>query len=358
MDFSPTLQELVARARADLRMGLPIVIEDHLVFSVETISAARFEAARAIDATMVLAITDWRAETLKAIPYDGDLARLCLPQDATLGWARAVADPKDDLATALKGPFAVKRDGSADIHRAGIALAKAAHLLPAVLAVPSGFADSAPSQGSTPDGLTRLPLEAFSASPLSDVVSARLPMALAGQGRLHVFRPADGGEEHYAVEIGAPDRAAPVLARLHSACFTGDVLGSLKCDCGPQLRGALAQMGQARAGVLLYLNQEGRGIGLANKMRAYALQDQGFDTVEANHRLGFEDDERNFAMGADMLRKLGFNAVRLMTNNPAKVARMEEQGIEVAERVSLKVGETPENAGYLKTKSQKSGHLL
>ena len=111
---------------------------------------------------------------------------------------------------------------------------------------------------------------------------------------------------------GRPDRAKPVLARLHSACFTGDVLGSLKCDCGPQLRTALAEIGKAGAGVLLYLNQEGRGIGIANKMRAYSLQDQGFDTVEANHRLGFEDDERDFRIGADILRRMGFGAVRLI----------------------------------------------
>ncbi|MEM6897736.1 MAG: GTP cyclohydrolase II RibA, partial [Pseudomonadota bacterium] len=134
--------------------------------------------------------------------------------------------------------------------------------------------------------------------------------------------------------------------------------GSLKCDCGPQLRGALAQMGEEGEGVLLYLNQEGRGIGLANKMRAYALQDQGFDTVEANHRLGFEDDERDFRIGSDILRNLGFKSVRLMTNNPAKIARMEEQGIAVAERVPLKVGQTSQNEGYLRTKAEKSGHLL
>ena len=173
-----------------------------------------------------------------------------------------------------------------------------------------------------------------------------------------MFRPEDGGEEHYAVEIGAPSRSEPVLARLHSACFTGDLLGSLKCDCGPQLRAALAQMGEAGAGVLLYLNQEGRGIGLANKMRAYALQDQGFDTVEANHRLGFEDDERDFRIGAAILKEMGFSAVRLLTNNPAKVAMMEAHGVRVAERVPLKVGETRHNAEYLATKARKSGHLL
>ena len=164
--------------------------------------------------------------------------------------------------------------------------------------------------------------------------------------------------DSYAIEIGRPDRAAPVLARLHSACFTGDLMGSLKCDCGPQLRGALAQMGNEGSGVLLYLNQEGRGIGLANKMRAYALQDQGFDTVEANHRLGFEDDERDFRLGADLLKSLGFSAVRLLTNNPAKIAMMEKSGIQVTERVPLRVGETTFNKDYLATKASKSGHLL
>ncbi|MEM9438161.1 MAG: GTP cyclohydrolase II [Pseudomonadota bacterium] len=348
MEFTPTPEELVARARADLRMGLPVVVGDQLVFAVETISASRFAAAMALKERPILAITDWRAETLKARAYDGDIARIVVPSGAGLAWACAVADPKDDLSSPMKGPFDTRRDGNADAARAGIALAKAAHLLPAVLV--------AKAQGI--ENLTRLPADTITQSPLADVVSAGLPMALAGRGKLHVFRPDDGGEEHYAVEIGQPDRAAPVLARLHSACFTGDVLGSLKCDCGPQLHGALEQMGQEGAGVLLYLNQEGRGIGLANKMRAYALQDQGFDTVEANHRLGFEDDERNFTVGAELLRKLGFSAVRLLTNNPAKVARMTEQGIEVAERVPLRVGRTALNDAYLRTKAEKSGHLL
>lgn len=135
-------------------------------------------------------------------------------------------------------------------------------------------------------------------------------------------------------------------------------MGSLKCDCGPQLRAALAQMGAEGAGVLLYLNQEGRGIGLANKMRAYSLQDQGFDTVEANHRLGFEDDERDFRLGADILKTMGFSKVRLLTNNPAKITMMENTGIAVTERVPLKVGETAHNRDYLATKATKSGHLL
>jgi GTP cyclohydrolase II len=148
-----------------------------------------------------------------------------------------------------------------------------------------------------------------------------------------------------------------VLTRLHSACFTGDLMGSLKCDCGPQLRAALAQMGTEGDGVLLYLNQEGRGIGLANKMRAYSLQDQGFDTVEANHRLGFEDDERDFRLGAQILKELEFSAARLLTNNPRKVQMLQDNGIDVVERVPLHVGENRHNQAYLATKIAKSGHL-
>ena len=228
-------------------------------------------------------------------------------------------------------------------------------MLPAVLVVPVA--------GVAIEGLTVIAVEAAlpdlqHLSPLHEVVAARLPMAASEAGRVHVFRPGDGGDEHYAIEIGRPDRDRPVLARLHSACFTGDVLGSLKCDCGPQLRAALAQMGAEGAGVLLYLNQEGRGIGLANKLRAYALQDQGFDTVEANHRLGFEDDERDFRLGAALLRQIGFRAVRLMTNNPRKVEVMAGCGITVAERVPLKGFETQANAGYLATKAAKSGHVF
>jgi GTP cyclohydrolase II len=257
----------------------------------------------------------------------------------------------------MKGPLKPTRDGPAGPHRAAIALAKAARLLPATLSVtvddPTTFA--ATHNLTLVSGAGAIPADV---SPMERVIHARLPLDVSEAGRLHIFRPDDGAEEHYAVEIGHPDRGKPVLARLHSACFTGDLLGSLKCDCGPQLRGAMAQMGAEGAGVLLYLNQEGRGIGLANKMRAYSLQDQGFDTVEANHRLGFDDDERDFRIGAEILRKMGFSQVRLLTNNPNKVAKLEDCGLSVTERVPLKVGENRHNTAYLATKAAKSGHLL
>lgn len=358
MWLAPSLTELLARARADLRMGLPVVLEagtDMMVAPVETLSPERFRdiAKPGADVTMVL--TARRAKTLKAQVYDGDLARICLPPDATLAWARGLADPATDLMQPMKGPFVSARGGDVRSHRTGLRLAKSARLLPAALVGPVATDASM--------GLTRLPLDPLDAllgapSPLHEVISARLPVEVAEKGRLRVFRPEDGGEEHYALEIGQPDRSLPVLTRLHSACVTGDLMGSLKCDCGPQLRAALAAIGTAGSGVLLYLNQEGRGIGLTNKMRAYALQDQGFDTVEANHRLGFEDDERDFRIGSDILSRLGFNAARLLTNNPRKVAMLEANGIKVTERVPLKVGENRHNRAYLATKAAKSGHVL
>ncbi|EAQ03868.1 3,4-dihydroxy-2-butanone 4-phosphate synthase/GTP cyclohydrolase II [Pseudooceanicola batsensis HTCC2597] len=358
MSLIPDANERLSRARADLRIGLPVLLRDAdrlvLILAVETLSAERLQSLAEIEGQPHLAITARRAETLKARPYDGDLARIVLPRDAGLTWLNAVADPADDLRQPMKGPLVALRDGEADLDRLSLRILKSARLLPAALNL--AVAEAPPGLTEIDASATRAVLDA--ASPLHPVIAARVPLAAAENARLHVFRPEDGGEEHYAIEIGRPPRDKPVLARLHSACFTGDLLGSLKCDCGPQLRGALAQMGAEGNGILLYLNQEGRGIGLANKMRAYSLQDQGFDTVEANHRLGFEDDERDFRLGAALLKDLGFSAVRLLTNNPNKIAMMERAGIAVPERVPLKVGENPHNAHYLATKAKKSGHLL
>ncbi|NRA99387.1 MAG: GTP cyclohydrolase II [Rhodobacteraceae bacterium] len=354
----PKPADRIARAVSDLRMGFPVHLSDPtggaLVLAAENIQDSQLDALREMG-TPELALSDWRATTLKVAAYDGDLVRLDIPQSVSARWITSAANPADDLATPMKGPFRSIREGRADLHRAAIHLCKQAHLLPAAVLVATGAAEI--DQVLT---VTLEEVDQFFAQGLGfrDVVHARVPLELARNSQVHVFRAENGGDEHYAIEIGAPARDAPVLTRLHSACFTGDILGSLKCDCGPQLHAALEAMGTEGAGVLLYLNQEGRGIGLANKMRAYALQDQGFDTVEANHRLGFEDDERDFRIGARLLQKLGFDTVRLMTNNPAKVAMMESCGVAVVERVSLKVGQNALNAGYLGVKAAKSGHLL
>jgi GTP cyclohydrolase II len=342
-------------------MGVPVVVdgpEPLVVAAAESLTAARLEDLAALSPETLIVITARRAETLKVHAYDGDLARAIVPTDVTLNWVHGIADPASDLMHPLKGPLRALRGGDVTTHRLALHLVKSARLLPSVIAVPienpEAFATAHQLVALHSDIAGPLLLER---SPLHAVVSARLPLEVSEAGRLHVFRPEDGGEEHYAIEIGRPDRAKPVLARLHSACFTGDLMGSLKCDCGPQLRAALAHMGREGHGVLLYMNQEGRGIGLANKMRAYALQDQGFDTVDANHRLGFEDDERDFRLGADILRNMGFTQARLLTNNPRKVDMMQASGIAVTERVPLHVGENRHNEAYLATKIARSGHL-
>ncbi len=357
MTLLPSLDEKIGRARADLRMGLPVVISSEAGYTVfcaiETLTLARLDALKNLGA-LHIALTARRAETLKIPAYDGDLVRLTMHPDSDLKWLKSVADPALDLEAPLKGPFDTIRDNDFLPALTAVTLAKTAHLLPAVCFV---------SVSESFDGLTDLDvdlMDRLKSSPvLSDVIAARVPTAAAKNSKLHVFRPDIGGEDHFALEVNKPRRDAPVLIRLHSACFTGDVLGSLKCDCGPQLHAAMDHIAaEPNGGVLLYLNQEGRGIGLANKMRAYALQDQGFDTVDANHRLGFEDDERDFRIGATLLRELGISHVKLMTNNPNKIKMMEAQGITVTERVPLIVGHTDENAEYLATKAKRSGHML
>jgi GTP cyclohydrolase II len=195
------------------------------------------------------------------------------------------------------------------------------------------------------------------------ITRAKVPLKGAEQTELAAFRPSDGGPEHYAILIGdksglglAPP--GPVLTRLHSECFTGDLLASLKCDCGDQLRGAVKAIAESGGGILLYLAQEGRGIGLMNKLRAYRLQDEGFDTLEANRRLGFAEDERLYDIAAKMLHILGYNKVRLLTNNPQKMRALQQAGIQVVARVPHSFPDNAHNRDYLRTKATKGGHLF
>ena len=189
------------------------------------------------------------------------------------------------------------------------------------------------------------------------VAASRLPTR-HGHFTIHAFEEPGTGEEHIALSMGEIADGQPVLLRVHSECLTGDGFGSLRCDCGPQLEAAMAKVAAEGRGVILYLRQEGRGIGLVNKVRAYALQDQGADTVEANEQLGFAPDLREYGMCEDMLGHLGVRQVRLMTNNPLKVAALEQHGIAVVERVPLMTGRNPHNDQYLDTKQEKMGHLL
>ncbi len=185
---------------------------------------------------------------------------------------------------------------------------------------------------------------------------ARMPSRF---GDFHVvaFDTVDG-KEHGAVIQGEVRGKEDVPLRIHSECFTGDLMGSLRCDCRDQLEAALELIGEEERGVVIYLRQEGRGIGLVNKIRAYALQDAGLDTVEANHALGFQDDERTYELAAEMIEELGIRSVRLITNNPKKVRGLQDNGVEVSGRISHKMPANPHNFDYLQTKKRKSGHLL
>lgn len=189
------------------------------------------------------------------------------------------------------------------------------------------------------------------------IASSKLPTVF-GQFTMHGFEDPETGFEHIALTIGAINDGAPVLARVHSECLTGDALFSLRCDCGAQLQKAMQHIADEGRGVILYLRQEGRGIGLLNKVRAYHLQDQGADTVEANEKLGFSADSRTYEMCQTMLDHLGVKQLRLMTNNPRKIHALFDQDIDVVERVSLITPENPHNERYLATKVDKLGHML
>ena len=263
--------------------------------------------------------------------------------------ALELADPGRDLDRAPLGPLhplAMNCESSA---KAAIALARSAGLLPALWIVEAKEA----AIQLTSDEIGR----ETRSSEVEIVARAKLPLKDVPEAQIVAFRASDDGQEHVALVIGA-FAGKPPLVRLHSECLTGDVFGSLKCDCGPQLKEALRIIGDSGGGVLLYLRQEGRGIGLANKLRAYALQDRGLDTVDANLRLGFGDDERDYAHAAAMLRALGIDRVRLLTNNPAKVDGLDAAGIAVVERVAHHMPANPHNADYLATKRKKSGHLI
>lgn len=347
----------VARAIDALRRGWPVAVGEILFLAVETADA---EALAGFDALgrgpADLLISGNRAATLKltnqreALPTEPVLVKRVPWVD--LDAATAIADPALDLATPFKGPFTTASLCSPPIARAALRLTRLAGLLPALF---TRRGDEAEAR------VTVEAVEAFGGGRDLRIVSrARLPNRFAEHSEIVAFRSDGDTAEHVALLIGDPAAGggAPPLVRVHSECLTGDALGSLKCDCGPQLGDALEAIAASGWGILLYLRQEGRGIGLVNKLRAYALQDQGFDTVDANLRLGFADDERDFAVAARMLERLGRDTIRLLTNNPKKVAALEAEGIRVVERVPLKVGAGVHNLAYLATKRDRSGHQL
>jgi len=348
--FSPSVAlPQVDRAAGELRRGGMVALSRNgqtvaLVLACEYLS----DDAVAAMPEPQLAMSARRAE---ALGLGGEIALMAPAGPADAARFARLADPLDDKAT-LDGWRSLPVPDWAE---AAVALAKLAGLLPMVLVAACDAA---------PDGLLEVATEAVLAFPsvaarsLRRVAEADLPLAACEQCHVIAFRPADGGSEHLALIIGKPDLRQPVLTRLHSACFTGDLLGSLRCDCGEQLQGAIARLAQEGGGVLLYLAQEGRGIGLVNKLRAYQLQDGGLDTLDANRHLGFEDDERLYLQAVQMLTALEISQVRLLTNNPHKVEALVRHGITVTERVPHVFPANPHNRRYLRTKAERSGHLF
>jgi GTP cyclohydrolase II len=355
----------VDRVISDLRRGLVAIVEGGgatlALQAAETATAASLAQLTALGGgKLSLALTRRRAAALglTAMPSEPrGSSVLALPRDTQPQFVHTLADP--GAAVAGLGVDAPDGDRLVD---AAIELVKLTRLLPAAVIV-SLTPAAAKRIAKSEDVLTVaaddiLAYEAEASHSMEIVSEARVPLADAENTRLVHFRPRDGGVGHIAIVIGEPDPAKPVLVRLHSECFTGDLLGSLRCDCGDQLRGAIAEIAKSGGGAVLYLSQEGRGIGLANKLRAYELQDAGFDTVDANELLGFDADERVYLPAAAMLKQLGFAKVRLLTNNPEKVAALAHCGIDVVERVPHAFPANEHNERYLRTKAIRSGHLL
>ena len=341
-------------AIAALRAGRPVRIEGPQSIAVLAVETATAEILELLDprrkARLLISGERAAALSLANLRDAADPAEPVLIERSewlTPEVALAIVDPGRDLDRAPVGPLHAIPTECGDSAKAALNLARAAGLLPALwLLEPANVAERVSREDAE---RTRSSVEIVS--------RAKLPLNDLPETQIVAFRASDDGQDHVALLIGAFG-GQPPLVRLHSECLTGDVFGSLKCDCGSQLKEALRIIGEAGGGILLYLRQEGRGIGLANKLRAYALQDRGLDTVEANRRLGFADDERDYAHAAAMLRALGVDRVRLLTNNPSKVAGLEAAGIAVVERVAHHMPVNPHNADYLATKRKKSGHLI
>jgi GTP cyclohydrolase II len=343
----------VQKAMTSLRRGMPVVIASHpplAMIAAETAGEPgllAFDRLAAGPASVVLAPDRAAAVLGRPIAVAGAVALRRIDGRFDEPALRALADPT--LAAVSMTIEPSPPPPGAD---AAIALAKLSRLLPALLVA------------SAPAGMPGLPPEdvlghiALSASLLERVSEAVVPIEDMADCRVIAFRAPGTSLEHIAILCGRPEDVPAPLVRVHSECFTGDLLGSLRCDCGPQLRGAIHRIAAEGAGAVLYLPQEGRGIGLPNKLRAYALQDRGLDTLDANRALGFRADERDFHAAATMLHHLGLTRIRLLTNNPEKVAALAAYGITIEGREGLQIAANGVDDLYLQTKARRFGHYL
>lgn len=364
--------ELLAAERAidEFRCGRAVAVVDgpalSVYASIETASPASAQALQAMGGGETALILSGERGVALGLAGSRDSAfALPLPPDAGLSDMVKLAATAPREAEVMERFSLTPEAAALDVDRLIIQMLKVAWLLPAALrvtAVPSRSGEIQSLMSShvlhsvTADGLARL-LENLDQTVVK-VSEAHIPLADAANARFVCFRTSVGCREHLAVIVGSPDGANGTPVRLHSACLTGDVFGSLRCDCGDQLRQSVAALAALGGGVLLYLAQEGRGIGLANKLRAYALQDAGRDTIDADLQLGFRPDERQYGIAAAMLRELGYQRIRLMTNNPEKIDALIRAGIDIAGRLPLLATITPQNQRYMHAKRTRARHLL
>jgi len=349
------------RAVDELRRGRAVQVTDHarglVVAAVETLQAplyARLNAAGAGRAVMLVTAERALAAGLSR-QLSGPVA-VHFPAGTDIDTLRALAGVADTAPFDTDAFDPDQSPPAAALAAGGFQLAKAGRLVPALV----GF-DTEPD---AVPGVLKIELAdvvhhapRFGHHSLQLLSRARVPLADAVDSEIAVFRDEHSLAEHVAVVIGKPDARNAVPVRLHSSCLTGDLLGSLRCDCGEQLRTAVARIGKLGGGVLLYLDQEGRGIGLPNKLRAYVLQDGGLDTVDADKHLGFRADERSYDVAAALLHELGFTRIRLLTNNPQKISSLRDHGIEVVGRLPLVTTSNSHNERYLRAKHERAGHL-
>ncbi|MGE0222749.1 MAG: GTP cyclohydrolase II [Acetobacteraceae bacterium] len=354
----------IHRAASELRRGVPVVLRGQTTLCLLSAELAGPDGVAELetlgsDAPVVL-LAPVRAAAVLRQPIDRDAAAVAvtLPEALrTEAGLRGLADP----TTPTPGRHTLSLAATPSTAPAALALAKLGRLLPAVLAVtarPDIEAVVASRDLLAIDAADVLAYPDLEAVGLRQIAAAPVPLNGAPDARVVAFRTEGSGIEHLAIVIGDPVHAEAPLVRIHSECFTGDLLGSMRCDCGEQLRGAIRRMAEDGAGILLYLAQEGRGIGLVNKLRAYTLQDRGLDTLDANRVLGWGADERNFLVGAVMLTLLGVTRVRLLTNNPDKLAALEACGVQVVGREAHMFAPNGINDEYLATKAARFGHML
>ena len=363
----------VDRATTELKHGRAVRVCDAgdtasaaalVVAAVESLTATRFGWFAALGVPMQLLLGGDRRHALDAPSLAAGPMRIDLSPGATfddvmqLAAVTPLGEPQPDVPARLRsGTPPASADTPAML--SALQLARRARLAPALLMVveqPAVAPQVAAAQLLAVSGTDLRQTQGAVIPTLRRISDAHVPLAAREDCELALFREENGGAEHLAIIVGQPDLSQPVPVRLHSSCLTGDLLGSLRCDCGDQLRRAVERLA-VDGGVLLYLEQEGRSIGLANKLRAYRLQDAGLDTLDADHHLGFAADERDYGAAVAMLRELGISRIRLLTNNPKKIDALAAGGIEVVERLSLHAPVNVHNARYIETKQQRAGHL-